>query len=657
MSNEVINPYQTFRDDDGNVLANGTITFYVNTTTALDTIYSNEALTTSQSNPYTLDAFGRIAGDVKFLGKKTLLIKTAAGGHVRTLDNIATSYDGSQAIILKDTLAELTADSTLNQAGGETFSLKERLVGNDGSGIWDSVLTSSTTPNTFNIVISVAIPAISFVLRQNDNNVLAKQWGSVEDGSTDDTSVTDAIITGGKVALFDKTGSQKITTISLNSSIHLRDANMVFDGNNAGFDVDTAIDGLSMNGCDLTGDGVLASGQKGITSDAAITRGYFSNIHLKDLVQGFDLNSAVNTVLIGSMIEGSVGEAAGEGYGVIAGSSQRGVFSSCIYESCQRHGLYLNNALYSTVIGNVFYKHRDALSAGGGLGATQLAGQAKAITVVGNTYSTCTGPEIVISPQPENTSPEECILAVGNAHYNGSSANVRIGGATPSANEIIKGNGVTSNIFQPAQDTSGGVVQVYSGFGINISHNTWYLKDGTGTSPQAIVLGLTTPDDAYFANISICGNNGIFTKGTGNAAFITVCSEICVGTSRVDIFDNYVETDVLIDYATEPTNPNIRTDDTKIKTKTLVNGSADMNIAGYNVFSLTGDAGGSTVANITNGYKGKIIELQFLDANTTISRTDANLAGGVVFVSSNKDRLILKSNGTTWDEIGRSVNN
>ena len=61
MSNEIINPYQTFRDDNGVVLANGTITFYVNTTTTLDSIFSDEALTVSQSNPYTFTDIHAVA--------------------------------------------------------------------------------------------------------------------------------------------------------------------------------------------------------------------------------------------------------------------------------------------------------------------------------------------------------------------------------------------------------------------------------------------------------------------------------------------------------------------------------------------------------------------------------------------------------------------
>lgn len=91
MSNEIINPYQTFYDDSGVPLANGTISFFVNTTAVLGTIFSDESLLVAQANPYTLDAFGRIVGDVKYTGLRTLLIKTDLGATVRTIDNMASS--------------------------------------------------------------------------------------------------------------------------------------------------------------------------------------------------------------------------------------------------------------------------------------------------------------------------------------------------------------------------------------------------------------------------------------------------------------------------------------------------------------------------------------------------------------------------------------
>ena len=100
MSNEVINPDQQFLDATGEPLASGTVTFYVNETTTLSTIYSDESLTVPQANPYTLDAAGRITADIKFTGKMRVVQKDRTGAVVRTIDNVTTLADGSAAISL-----------------------------------------------------------------------------------------------------------------------------------------------------------------------------------------------------------------------------------------------------------------------------------------------------------------------------------------------------------------------------------------------------------------------------------------------------------------------------------------------------------------------------------------------------------------------------
>lgn len=61
-----------------------------------------------------------------------------------------------------------TLSDAINQSGlvdGISVDIKEREVGDGDCGVWDIVLTSSVTPNGFNIVQSVADPSLSFVYR------------------------------------------------------------------------------------------------------------------------------------------------------------------------------------------------------------------------------------------------------------------------------------------------------------------------------------------------------------------------------------------------------------------------------------------------------------------------------------------------------------
>ena len=142
MSNELINPYQKFEDEAGAPLENGTVTFYTNLTTTLATIYSDEALTIAQSNPYPLDAAGRIAGDVKFIGTMTLTIKDRLGAFVRTIDNVKNKYDPSAQTVA--TYAAMDALPALDTG------LVVELTGDGIAGPW-VVREGAHTPDVDNI--------------------------------------------------------------------------------------------------------------------------------------------------------------------------------------------------------------------------------------------------------------------------------------------------------------------------------------------------------------------------------------------------------------------------------------------------------------------------------------------------------------------------
>ncbi len=184
MSNEVINPWQTFYDNSGIPLANGTISFFVNTTVVLGTIFSDEAQTVAQANPYTLDAFGRITGDVKYTGLRTLLIKTDLGATVRTIDNVATI---SNQLDISDklnppTLAAMTADTrfTADDVGVSVPTTKERSTDNGGGARYD-IIAGIGTADGFNI-IAHDTESISFVLRDS-YPLNAKAYGVSKDNT------------------------------------------------------------------------------------------------------------------------------------------------------------------------------------------------------------------------------------------------------------------------------------------------------------------------------------------------------------------------------------------------------------------------------------------------------------------------------------------
>ena len=85
----LINPYQTFRDATGEVLSNGTLEFYVTGTSTAKDYYSDAALTTSGGTSYTLDAYGRVTGNVWLDGDYRVVVKDSAGATVYTIDDVS----------------------------------------------------------------------------------------------------------------------------------------------------------------------------------------------------------------------------------------------------------------------------------------------------------------------------------------------------------------------------------------------------------------------------------------------------------------------------------------------------------------------------------------------------------------------------------------
>ena len=78
-------------------------------------------------------------------------------------------------------------------------------------------------------------------------------------------------------------------------------------------------------------------------------------------------------------------------------------------------------------------------------------------------------------------------------------------------------------------------------------------------------------------------------------------------------------------------------------------------VTGIN-FMVIANAGAVTITNFTGGVVGQILVLKFSDANTTVNRTNAALAGGANFVSTADDILVLVKGAALWHEIARAAN-
>ena len=82
-----------------------------------------------------------------------------------------------------------------------------------------------------------------------------------------------------------------------------------------------------------------------------------------------------------------------------------------------------------------------------------------------------------------------------------------------------------------------------------------------------------------------------------------------------------------------------------------------------NVMTITGDGGGNTIGTITGAKDGTLLTMIFVDANVTITDTDAHTANTVDlagtatnFTSADDKTLQIVYNGTSWYETSRSTN-
>lgn len=88
---------------------------------------------------------------------------------------------------------------------------------------------------------------------------------------------------------------------------------------------------------------------------------------------------------------------------------------------------------------------------------------------------------------------------------------------------------------------------------------------------------------------------------------------------------------------------------------TYTAGDTTPTVSGITYLSIT-NASPTTITNFTNAVDGQVIILLFNDSNTTVTRNNAYLAGGVNFTSTNADTLTLIYSSPYWYEVCRSIN-
>ncbi len=241
MTNSVINPYQTFRDSKGIRRAGGFVTFFVNNTTTLGTIYSDEALSVPQSNPYQLNAAGQIEADVKYQGLMTMQVTNSDGSDIRTTDNVITTNASDS---LRDDLASTAAalgkslvqgsfiDSVNTVISASTYTVTAA----DRGTLIEQTSVQSTTVTL--LAAAVATEGFTVAFRNNSSTGI---WTIVGDGGEQINGGNQVILVVGEwcILVSDGTGwralisnephLKEVTAVSSNTVVDSGDKGLIFD--------------------------------------------------------------------------------------------------------------------------------------------------------------------------------------------------------------------------------------------------------------------------------------------------------------------------------------------------------------------------------------------------------------------------------------------
>ena len=493
-------------------------------------------------------------------------------------------------------------------------------------------------------------------------NVL--DFNATGDGSTNDTVAIQAAITNASSGdtIYFPSGNYVMGAVTVTKALHfIGNATITLSGSTAGFELKANMSNLSFKDLTIVGDANISNNHRTIWHDKTytISNVLIDNLTITDCIQSIDIGGLTDVVIQNCSIADTAGTAAGQGYGIAAGSVERVRIINNHFSDNGRHAVYSRSGKDVIVTGNVFDDH--SATAGGGLYAVLFVGVQNGI-ISDNVFRDTKGTyDISLDDDTDGTTVCDNVTISNNIFYgliSGDYGGIDTGASSVTGTEFVRNINIADNVFNVSPAKENGVIQVTNGRQIRIAGNTFQQTAGTATNFYAILLNAGA-GDTHFDEVIIENNYGRFTKSSGNSIFVLVGSALCTGTTRIYVNNNDIvlnSQDYLISYAAAPTNENIETDWDYEKAVTLSSGSQTISGAGYNNFVITGDAGASTITNITDTNSGKEVTLRFVDSNTTLDRTNSFLSGGANFTSSNRDILKLLNRGGNWYETTRSVN-
>ena len=140
------------------------LNFYVVGSGTRKNTFTTSAATVAHENPVEADTLGVF--DAIYLSGDYDWVLTNKNGEQKNTGSVSEFVTGSgqlENVLSRDTLNDAVIDTSLQ--AGLSINIKERTTGNGGGAMWDVVLSSTVTENTYNIVQCSGVATLSLVLR------------------------------------------------------------------------------------------------------------------------------------------------------------------------------------------------------------------------------------------------------------------------------------------------------------------------------------------------------------------------------------------------------------------------------------------------------------------------------------------------------------
>lgn len=219
MANEVVNPFQTYRNAKGAELAGGSLRILVPGTSSLGTAFSDSALTIAQTvDGYGLDAFGRVQGDLRWSGLRDVEVFDSDDAFIRKDEDVVTLIDGSVFAINFPSVAAMIADVTL--VDGDVAETQSYILDQKQGGARYIVTTSALLVDNYRVHdLTPAGLQAQLLDEELKNNFYVA--GAAGDGTTDDSAAVQRLLDiGGDMECANGIFAVAGLTLALDARIH-----------------------------------------------------------------------------------------------------------------------------------------------------------------------------------------------------------------------------------------------------------------------------------------------------------------------------------------------------------------------------------------------------------------------------------------------------